>query len=379
MHYLQRLLAENPAEVIWPIVTFVLTMGLGWLVRRLILKALHNWHARIQSRAGAVLTGVLAGPMLIWVVILAAHVAIQTSSLPPRLADLGAETLYFLWMVSVTLMTMRLAGNMVRHYGEQVPGALPVTTLSQNLAQIGVLILGLVLVLDHYNYSIKTILTALGIGGLAVALALQDTLSNLFAGFYVAVARQVRLGDYIKLNTGEEGYVTDIGWRSTTIRSLNSNMIIVPNAKLAQAIVTNYYLPEKRMSASFQVGVSYQSDPDQVEKALLEIVLQGTTEIPGMLADPAPSVAFDPGFGESSLGFTVSFTVVEFVNQFNVRNELKKRVFRRFRRDNIEIPFPTRIVHLEKSDGSLEDHAADDHGRDNHARDDHDRPAPTKL
>ncbi len=354
MRYLQRLLIENPAELIWPIVIFLLTLGIGWLVRRLILKALRGWVARTQSRSGVVLIDVLAGPMIIWVVILAAHIAIQSSSLPAKISDRGAETLYFLWMVSVTLMATRLSGNLVRNFGDQIPGALPVTTLSQNLAQIGVLILGTVLVLDHYNYSIKTILTALGIGGLAVALALQDTLSNLFAGFYVAVARQVRLGDYVKLNTGEEGYVADIGWRSTTMRSLNSNMIIVPNAKLAQAIVTNYYLPEKRMSASFQVGVSYRSDPDQVEKVLSRSRGQGTADIPGMLADPAPAVSFDPGLGESSLGFTVSFTVAEFANQFSVRNELKKRVFRRFRQDRIEIPFPTRVVHLETPERLVE-------------------------
>jgi small-conductance mechanosensitive channel len=348
MQYLRRQLAENPAELVWPIVIFGIVVGTGWLIRWLILKALRGWVARSQSRAGTVLTEVLAGPMTIWVAILAAHVAIQSSNMPAKYAERGAETLYFLWMVSVTLMAMRLAGNLVRHYGEEVPGALPVTTLGQNLAQIGALILGTVVVLDHYNYSIKTILTALGIGGLAVALALQDTLSNLFAGFYVAVARQIRLGDYIKLNTGEEGYVADIGWRSTTIRSLNSNMIIVPNAKLAQAIVTNYYLPEKRMSASLQVGVSYRSDPEQVERVLLAVAREGATDIPGMLADPAPSVAFDPGFGESSLGFTVNFMVAEFTYQFGVRNELKKRIFQRFRQDGIEIPFPTRTVHIEQ-------------------------------
>lgn len=351
MRYVHRMLAEDPAELIWPVVIFLLTMAAGWLVRWLILKALRGWVARTQSRGGVVLLDVLAGPMLIWLVILAAHVAIQSSSMPPKLADRVAEILYFLWMVSVTLMATRLAGNLVRNFGDQVPGALPVTTLSQNLAQIGVLILGTVVVLDHYNYSIKTILTALGIGGLAVALALQDTLSNLFGGFYVAVARQIRLGDYVKLSTGEEGYVSDIGWRSTTIRSLNNNMIIVPNAKLAQAIVTNYYLPEKRMSASLQVGVSYRSDPDQVERVLLEVARAGTADIPGMLGDPPPAVAFDPGFGESSLGFTVSFTVAEFSNQFGVRNELKKRILRRFRQERIEIPFPTRVVHLETTEG----------------------------
>ncbi|HEX3744666.1 MAG TPA: mechanosensitive ion channel family protein [Bryobacteraceae bacterium] len=354
MRYLQRLLDRNPAELIWPMVVFLLTVALGWVGRWLILKALRSWARRTGSRGGSTVIDVLAQPLRIWILILGAHLALQSSSMPASYADRGTEILYFLWMISITLMGMRLAGSLVLNYGDQVPGALPVTTLSRNLAQIGVLILGIVVALDHYNYSIKTLLTALGIGGLAVALALQDTLSNLFAGFYVAVARQIRLGDYVKLNSGEEGYVSDIGWRSTSIRSLGSNMIIVPNAKLAQAIVTNYYLPEKRMSASFEVGVSYRSDLDKVEQMLLEIAQAGARDIPGLLADPAPSVSFDPGFGDSSLRYTVSFTVAEFASQFSVRNELKRRVFRRFRQDSIEIPFPTRTVYVENDGKSLE-------------------------
>jgi len=349
MKFIRRVLTENPAELVWPIVIFAVVFAAGWLVRRLVLKALRAWTSRGQSRAGLVLTEALEGPALIWTVILGAHIAIQSSDLPARLADRGAEILYVLWMASVTMMLMRLAGNLVRYYGDQAPGALPVTTLSQTLAQIAVLILGVVVVMDHYNRSITPILTALGVGGLAVALALQDTLSNLFGGFYVAVARQIRLGDYVKLSTGEEGYVSDIGWRSTTIRALANNLIIVPNAKLAQAIVTNYSLPDKRLAASLQVGVSYQSDPDRVERLLLEIAVQGTADIAGLLAEPAPSVAFDPGFGESALEFTVNFQVAEFSNQFPVRNELKKRIFRRFRDEGIEIPFPTRAVRLEGS------------------------------
>ena len=145
---------------------------------------------------------------------------------------------------------------------------------------------GLLVLLAQYHVAITPILTALGVGGLAVALALQDTLSNLFSGFYVAVAGQIRLGDYIKLNTGEEGYVTDIGWRSTTIRALANNHVIIPNSKLAQAIVTNYYLPDKRMGAGVQVGVDYECDPEQVLKVLREIGLVGAQEIPGMLPDP---------------------------------------------------------------------------------------------
>jgi small-conductance mechanosensitive channel len=224
--------------------------------------------------------------------------AFDASALPADWTLWVGRGLLALWIFSFTLMSMRVAGNIVRHFGGQMAGALPITTLTQNLTELAILILGILLMLRAVGAEITPILTALGVGGLAVALALQDTLSNLFAGFYVAVAGQIRLGDYIKLNTGEEGYVADITWRSTAIRGLGNNLIFVPNAKLAQAIVTNFHLPEKRMSASVQVGVSYDSDPDHVERVLLEIGLAGAKDIPGLLPDPLPSVAFDPGFGD---------------------------------------------------------------------------------
>ena len=197
--------------------------------------------------------------------------------------------------------------------------------------------------------SLTPILTALGVGGLAVALALQDTLSNLFGGFYVAVAGQVRLGDYVKLNSGEEGYIADIGWRCTTLRVPANNMIIVPNAKLAQAIVTNYSLPEKRMSGNFVVTVGYDCDPDAVEKLLTDVVEHAAGEVPGMLEDPEPAVAFEPGFGESGMAFTLTFQVTEFAKQGPVRNELRRRVLRRFRADGIGIPYPSRTVYMRGS------------------------------
>jgi small-conductance mechanosensitive channel len=333
-------------ELVWPLAIFAATFFIGWAIRRLVLKALRAWTARSGSRAGLVLAEALGGPILIWAAILALHVGLQSSSLPGKFTAWGAKTLFALWIVSLTVMCMRIARDLIRFYGSQIPGALPVATLTQNLAQIAVVILGALVLLDHFQVSITPMLTALGVGGLAVALAMQDTLSNLFGGFYVAVAGQVRLGDYIKLNTGEEGYVTDIGWRSTTFRSLGNSMIIVPNAKLAQAIVTNYDLPEKRMPAKVEVRASYDCDPGHIERVLLDIAAQGTREIPGMLADPAPSVTFDPGFGDSALGLTLNYQVAEFASQFSVRNELRRRIFCRFREEGIRIPFPARAVYM---------------------------------
>jgi small-conductance mechanosensitive channel len=201
--------------------------------------------------------------------------------------------------------------------------------------------------------SVTPILTALGVGGLAVALALQDTLSNLFAGFYLTLAGQVRLGDYIKLNTGEEGYVSDISWRSTAIRGLGNNLIIVPNSKLGQAIVTNYYLPERRISLSIRVDVGYESDPDHVERVLLEEAQHAIPEVSGLLAEPAPIVRLMPGFGESALGFTLICQVAEFVDQFPVQHELRKRILKRFRKEGIEMPFTARTVYLRQETDHL--------------------------
>jgi small-conductance mechanosensitive channel len=346
MQAIRHLLTTNPVELVLPLAVFSATLALGWVVRSLLLRAMRAWTSRTQSRAGLILTDALRGPILIWILILGVHLAIQSSELPPRVVNWGAKSLLVLWVLSLTIMSVRIAGKVVRYYGDQVPGAPPVTTLTESLAQLAVAILGIVLLMRAMGLEITPILTALGVGGLAVALALQDTLSNLFAGFYVAVARQIRLGDYIKLNTGEEGYVTDIGWRSTTMGGLSGNMVIVPNAKLAQAIVTNYNLPEKRMASSVQVGVSYQSDPDHVERLLLDVAQRAVGEVSGMLADPAPSVALDPGFGESSLGFTLNYQVAEFASQAGVRHALRKRIFCRFREEGVEMPFPTRTVYL---------------------------------
>lgn len=346
MNAIRRIWMIDPMELVAPLVIFAVTVAIGYLLRRVFLRALGAWNERTRSQAGAIFAESVRGPALIWVVILAAHLALESSHLPAWVTGWSGRILLALWVLSITLACMRVAGEMVRHYGGQIPGALPVTTLTQNLAKLAVLILGIVLMLRSLGAEITPILTALGVGGLAVALALQDTLSNLFGGFYVAVAGQVRLGDYIRLNTGEEGYVADIGWRCTTFRALASNLVIVPNAKLAQAIVTNFYLPDKRVGMSLQVGVGYDCDPEHVERVLLEVGTRGSQEIEGLVAEPAPSVVLDPGFGDSAMAFTLNYTVAEFASQFRVRHELRKRIFRRFREEGIDIPFPSRTVYL---------------------------------
>lgn len=348
MEYVRHFFSHDYLKLAIPLAVLLATLIAGWIVRRIMFSALRRWAVRSTSNVDVIVRKTLGGPLIIWALILGVYFATEISELPARMAGIIAVGLAALWIVSLTLMFSELAGNLVKFYGSRVATDLPSTSLTKNLAQMFVVIIGLLILLRHLSIDITPLLTALGVGGLAVALALQDTLSNLFGGFYVSIAGQVRLGDYVKLNSGEEGYITDITWRSTTLRALNNTFIIVPNSKLAQAIVTNYNLPEKRLWFSIRVGVDSGSDPDKIERVLLEEVSAAAGAVPGLLNQPTPTVRLIPGFGHSALEFTLGFYVAEFKDQFLVQHELRKRILRRFRAEGIDMPFPTRRVYLKQ-------------------------------
>jgi small-conductance mechanosensitive channel len=184
------------------------------------------------------------------------------------------------------------------------------------------------------------------VGGLAVALALQDTLSNLFAGMHVLAGREVRPGDYIRLAEGVDGYVVDIGWRTTRLRTLSNNIVIIPNRTVAQATITNFTLPLPLMAVSIRVDVDYATDPDRVERVMLEEVRRAIGDVPGMLLEPPPVVRLHPGFGEYALQYTVVCHVAGFGDVALVQHELRRRILKRLRVEGIEMPVPIRAVRL---------------------------------
>jgi len=348
---LQRMLEylrTNWLDLVLPAGTFFAILLAGWAGRRLLFSRLSRWAASTQTQLDDVLIDSLRGPFLLWIVILSVSMATRVSQLPRSATLWISKILLALWIVSLTLVFARLSGRLVRMYGDRLEGPLPVGTLTQRLVSLLIGLLGLLALLNTFDISVTPVLTAIGVGGLAVALALQDTLSNFFAGFYVSLAGQIRAGDFVKLESGEDGFVTDIGWRSTTLRALPNNLIVIPNNKLAQSIVTNFYLPEKRMSLLINVGVSYDSDPEHVERVLIDVALSAADDVKGLLKEPAPFVRFIPGFGECSLDFTLICQVAEYTDQYLAQHELRKRILRRFRDEGIEIPFPIRTLEIRR-------------------------------
>ncbi len=316
------------------------------LIRSVAFRILHRWAERTDTRLDDIIVRSFRLPSLYWCVAIGLYTGIYFSDLPEKYVFYLTRTIHIIIILSITIASATLAGKIFRNYIQQSNLPLPTTGLAFGIVKGTILIIGFLIILGILGISITPIITALGVGGLAVALALQDTLANLFAGIHILVEKSIRVGDFIKLESGQEGYVEDITWRTTRIRMLPNNMVVIPNSKLSQSVVTNYYLPEQRMSLLIPVGVSYSEDPDRIERILLEEAKGAVGEIPGLLGEPEPFVRFIPGFGDSSLDFTLICQVKEFTDQYPVQHELRKRIFRRFRKEGIEIPFPHRTVYL---------------------------------
>ncbi len=203
---------------------------------------------------------------------------------------------------------------------------------------IGVAVL---ITLDAAGLSINPLLGGLGISGLAVALALQPTLSNIFAGAYVLSEGMIEEGDYIELQGGPAGYVVNIGWRSTKIRTWLNNFVIIPNSVMSSTIVTNYSGPDPKMNILVTCGVSYDSDLDRVNEIALETAREAIAANDEAVKDMEPWFGFDR-FGDSNIDFWVFLQATDRVGSFIVMNDLIKRLHARFREAGIEINYPVR-------------------------------------
>jgi small-conductance mechanosensitive channel len=250
--------------------------------------------------------------------------------------------------LTVASMTFALASvttKLVSSYGPRATPGVPVSALMQNVVRTVVFLLGALVILGSFDVNITPYLTAVGVGGLAVALALQDPLSNFFAGVFLSASGQIRIGDYVKLDTGSEGYVADFNWRATSIRMLSNNIVIVPNAKIAQATVTNFHQPSREVGVGVDVGVHYLSDLGKVERVTLDVAKEVLREVPGAVREFEPSVRFHT-FSPTAVVCSVGLRGQEFTDQFLLKHEFVKRLHARFREEAIVMPFPVTPIDM---------------------------------
>lgn len=324
-----------------PAAAFFATLCIGLLLRKLIFVRLAQWSRNTETKIDDIIVGALRRPSVIWCAMLAIYASLNASHIPQNMVDLAGKTLLVLAVFSVTLTLSHIATGLVKLYSGAASVA--TTSLTENVTKVIIFGAGILMILNSLGISITPILATLGVGGLAVALALQETLSNFFAGFHITLAKQIRIGDYIRLESGDEGYVTDINWRTTKIKMLPNNVILIPNLKLAQTIVTNYSLPDKEMAVLVNLGVHYNSDLKKVESVTCDVAKGVMKEVQGGVPGFEPFIRYG-NFGDSSVQFTVILRAREFVDQYLIKHEFIKRLHERYRKEGITIPYPIRAV-----------------------------------
>jgi small-conductance mechanosensitive channel len=218
---------QKLGNILLPFIILLITILIGFILRKILFSRLSSWVKKTSSQIDDILISSVRGPSVIWCLMLGIYFALEVSQLAEDLVHIAGKILLVLGMISVTFVLANISSRLVELYSSRLKAVLPVTSLTQNITRIVIFGIGILIILNTLGISVTPILATLGIGGLAVALALQDTLSNLFAGFHIIVAKQIRVGDYVKLESGEEGYVVDINWRTTKIKMLPNNIVLV--------------------------------------------------------------------------------------------------------------------------------------------------------
>ncbi|MCJ7500048.1 mechanosensitive ion channel family protein [bacterium] len=324
----------------WLVPALFLSGGLllGIVAEKVILPLLLKASKRVHLDSASLVMRSIKGMLILWGFLAGMMGALSAIALKPDVARFLGHVPVVLFLFSLTVVLARISIGLFDLQARKGKGDTPTISLFGNLIKLAVYILGILVILQSLGISITPVLTALGVGGLAVALALQETLSNLFAGLQIIAARQIKPGDYIHLETGEEGYVADVTWRNTTIRAIANNMIIVPNSKLASTILTNFHHPVKDLLVYVNVGVHYDSDLEHVERVTIEVAEEAQAAVEGAKRDHKPKVRYNE-FGDSGIIFRVILAADEFYDSYELTHQFIKRLKGRYDEEGITIPF----------------------------------------
>ena len=324
---------------------------LGWLLSVVVDWGLLGFLQRVARKTKWAFDDVIVMSLkgaTFWIIFISS-IKIAITTLPTQKTEfliLSQKVLLVLALILSVWVIADITGKLLENLIKKV-AYLPSTSIFINIARFLVILTGVLVILNTLGISIIPILTALGVGGLAVSLALQDTLSNIFAGIQIIAARQIKPGDFIELDSGEKGFAEDITWRNTTIRRMDDNMVIVPNAKLAGVIVTNYNQPANDLTVYIRMGVSYSSDLEHVEKVTLAAAREVVDEFDTCIAGFEPQFIYQE-FSDSSINFRLAVRVRNPMDRLTITHEMIKRIHARYEQENIVIPFPQRTLHLKQ-------------------------------
>lgn len=333
-----------PAFIYAPAIYF-LWVSVLLAIKKVVYVRIERFASRTKSKLDDILLGALNFPLVLLIFVSGIFIVEKFSPVltGSELSKYVLVTLKTTTVIAIVIFMDRLFNNLIQTYSHKVDILKTSGGVARTFVRIVVIGLALLILLDSFGVSITPLLASLGIGSLAIALALQPTLENFFSGIQIVVDKPVKVGQFIKLDSGEEGYVHKVGWRSTWIRMLPNNVVVIPNKVLVNSKVLNYYYPTEDLAVLVQVGVHYDSDLKHVEKITCEVGKEVMKEVKGGVPEFDPFIRYHT-FNDFSIDFTVILRAKEFVDNYLVKHEFIKRLHERYAKENIVIPYPIRAI-----------------------------------
>tara|TARA_Y100000588_G_scaffold325040_1_gene358548 strand:- start:5054 stop:6166 length:1113 start_codon:yes stop_codon:yes gene_type:complete len=328
---------------------------LAGLVSRLSGRIVQIFTKSTETDLDDLVVNAVRGPLVLFIAIQGVYIALLTLSYLSDYSDIIRRVWAALTLILVIAASRRIIVGLLDWFGHRpetggLPGfdsrSLPFV---RRILNVLVLTIGLLLVLDALGVSVSPLLAGLGIGGLAMALALQPLLSNIFASSYIITDASVAVGDFIQVAGGPTGVVEDIGWRAARIRTFDNNIVLVPNSELANSTITNFDSSDARADARVDSGVAYEEDLDRVEQVILEELNDLAANLDIVDPERTPLFRFSE-FGDSNVGFFVKMRAKTWSDSFYLKHEMMKRIHSRLNREGIVVNYPARRLLMAKED-----------------------------
>ncbi|HJO21355.1 MAG TPA: mechanosensitive ion channel family protein [Candidatus Marinimicrobia bacterium] len=329
--------------MVWiePIITIALGILLGIIFKRFLISRLKSLSRKNEWKSDDVIIDAIDSVIVLWFFLAFTSMAIGNADIPGP-EQLIQKIISAFLIISISFTASKIVLGLLDVWSKN-NSSLPSTGIFKGLINVSVFSLGFLFILQSFGISITPLITALGVGGLAVSLALKDTLSDLFGGINILLSKTMQEGDYVELDNGYQGYVKNIGWRYTTIQERANNVISIPNSVLSGSISKNYTSMDAAFRVPIQVGVSYDSNLDHVERVALEVAGNIYDELDCVSKDYKPTIRFRE-FAGSSINFFIYFQGKKFGDHNVILNAFIKKLHKRFQEENIEIPYPIRTV-----------------------------------
>ena len=329
--------------LIWiePLATIALGLVLGSIFKKFLVSRLKSLSLKNDWESDDVIINAIDSVIVFWFFLAFSTIAIGNANLPGP-EDLYQKIISAFLIISISFTSSKIVLGLLDVWSK-TNKSLPSTGIFKGLTNFAIFSLGILFILQSFGISITPLITALGVGGLAVSLALKDTLSDLFGGINILLSKTMQEGDYVQLDNGYQGYVENVGWRYTTIRERANNIISIPNSVLSGSISKNFSSMDSAFRVPIQIGVSYDSDLDHVEKVALEVANDLYENLDCISKSYKPAIRFRE-FADSSINFFIYFQGKDFGDHNTILNSYIKKLHKRFRQEKIDIPYPIRTL-----------------------------------